>query len=300
MIVVNELTKTFREGTALESISLEVPPGRIFGLVGPNGAGKTTLIKIIMGLLLPTRGWVSVNGRSVHQDPAVKSRIGYLAEYQSYYPNFKVKDMFRLYRESYETWSPERFQELHRVFSLPENAKVKNLSKGMRTQLAIILNLAVRPALLVLDEPTSGLDPVLRRQFLTILMDEVAENGTTVFISTHNLHELERICDHIAIIHQGRLLANESLEELKHKVRKIQAAFETPLPADVLRKTGILNVERQGRVYNIVVQDGIEEITAELRRHQPLFLDFVDISLEEIFIHRMGGEGYELKKIVAQ
>ncbi|MBE0466102.1 MAG: ABC transporter ATP-binding protein, partial [Candidatus Desulforudis sp.] len=194
----------------------------------------------------------------------------------------------------------ERFQELHQVFSLPENAKVRNLSKGMRTQLAIILNLAVRPALLVLDEPTSGLDPVLRRQFLTILMDEVAENGTTVFISTHNLHELERICDHIAIIHQGRLLANESLEELKHKVRKIQAAFETPLPADVLQKTGVLNVERQGRVYNIVVQDGIEEITAELRRHQPLFLDFVDISLEEIFIHRMGGEGYALKEIVAQ
>lgn len=288
-IVVHELTKTFRENTALENINLEVPPGTIFGLVGPNGAGKTTLIKIIMGLLLPTRGWVSIDGRSVHQDPEVKSRIGYLAEYQRYYPNFRVKDMFRLYRESYETWSPERFQELHQVFNLPENAKVKNLSKGMRTQLAIILNLAVRPALLVLDEPTSGLDPVLRRQFLAILMDEVAENGTTVFISTHNLHELERICDHLAIIHQGRLLFNESLEDLKHKVRKIQAAFENPLPAGVLQKTGILNVEQQGRVYSITVQDGIDELTAELRTFQPLFLDFVDISLEEIFIHRMGG-----------
>lgn len=299
-IVVHELTKTFRENTALENINLEVPPGTIFGLVGPNGAGKTTLIKIIMGLLLPTRGWVSIDGRSVHQDPEVKSRIGYLAEYQRYYPNFRVKDMFRLYRESYETWSPERFQELHQVFNLPENAKVKNLSKGMRTQLAIILNLAVRPALLVLDEPTSGLDPVLRRQFLAILMDEVAENGTTVFISTHNLHELERICDHLAIIHQGRLLFNESLEDLKHKVRKIQAAFENPLPAGVLQKTGILNVEQQGRVYSITVQDGIDELTAELRTFQPLFLDFVDISLEEIFIHRMGGEGYELKKILAQ
>lgn len=299
-IVVHELTKTFRENTALENINLEVPPGTIFGLVGPNGAGKTTLIKIIMGLLLPTRGWVSIDGRSVHQDPEVKSRIGYLAEYQRYYPNFRVKDMFRLYRESYKTWSPERFQELHQVFNLPENAKVKNLSKGMRTQLAIILNLAIRPALLVLDEPTSGLDPVLRRQFLAILMDEVAENGTTVFISTHNLHELERICDHLAIIHQGRLLFNESLEDLKHKVRKIQAAFENPLPAGVLQKTGILNVEQQGRVYSITVQDGIDELTAELRTFQPLFLDFVDISLEEIFIHRMGGEGYELKKILAQ
>ncbi len=300
MIVVKEVTKNFRENTALGNISLEVPQGSIFGLVGPNGAGKTTLIKIIMGILLPTRGWVSIDGRSVHHDPKVKSRIGYLSDYQRYYPNFRVKDMFRLYRESYETWSTERFQELHQVFNLPENAKVKNLSKGMRTQLAIILNLAVRPALLVLDEPTSGLDPVLRRQFLTILMDEVAENGTTVFISTHNLHELERICDHLAIIHQGRLLFNESLEDLKHKVRKIQAAFANPLPADALQKTGVLNAEQQGRVYSIIVQDGIDELTAELRKFQPLFLDFVDISLEEIFIHRMGGEGYGLKKIFAQ
>jgi ABC-2 type transport system ATP-binding protein len=299
-IVVHGLTKTFRENTALENISLEVPPGTIFGLVGPNGAGKTTLIKIIMGLLLPTRGWVSIDGRSVHQDPEVKSRIGYLADYQRFYSGFKVKDMFRLYRESYEMWSAERFQELCRVFDLPENAKVKNLSKGMRTQLAIILNLAFRPALLVLDEPTAGLDPVLRRQFLTILMDEVAENGTTVFISTHNLHELERISDRLALIHQGRLLFNESLEDLKHKVRKIQAAFESPLPAGVLRKTGVLNVEQQGRVYSITMQDGIDELAAELRTFQPLFLDFVDISLEEIFIHRMGGEGYELKKILAQ
>jgi len=299
-IVVHGLTKAFRENTALENINLEVPPGTVFGLVGPNGAGKTTLIKIIMGLLLPTRGFVSIGGRSAHQDPGVKSKIGYLADYQRYYPGFKVNDMFRLYRESYETWSPERFQELCRVFDLPENAKVKNLSKGMRTQLAIILNLAFRPALLVLDEPTAGLDPVLRRQFLTILMDEVAENGTTVFISTHNLHELERICDRLAVIHQGRLLFNESLEDLKHKVRKIQAAFENPLPPDILQKTGVLNVEQQGRVYSITVQDGIDELTAELRTFKPLFLDFVDISLEEIFIHRMGGEGYELKKILAQ
>jgi ABC-2 type transport system ATP-binding protein len=153
-IVVDKLTKTFREHTVLENISLEVPQGGIFGLVGPNGAGKTTLIKIIMGILLPTRGWVLIDGRSVHQDPKVKSRIGYLSDYQNYYPNFKVGDMFRLYRKSYETWSPERFKELYQVFNLPENAKVKNLSKGMRTQLAIILNLAVRPALLVLDEPT--------------------------------------------------------------------------------------------------------------------------------------------------
>jgi|Deesub1362A_J573_1020465.scaffolds.fasta_scaffold00691_17 ABC-2 type transport system ATP-binding protein len=131
-------------------------------------------------------------------------------------------------------------------------------------------------------------------------MDEVAENGTTVFISTHNLHELERICDHIAIIHRGRLLFNERLEDLKHKVRKIQAAFKNPLPAEVWQKTGILNVEQQGRVYNIIVQGSADEITAELQKLQPIFLDFVDISLEEIFIHRMGGEGYELKKIVAQ
>lgn len=298
-IVVSDLTKTFQEKTALKDINLTVPQGAVFGLAGPNGAGKTTLIKIIMGLLLPTRGSVSIGGQPVRQDHRLKARIGYLADYQRFYPGFKVKDMFRLYRESYQGWSRERFEELRRLFNLPENIQVKHLSKGMHTQLAIILNLALRPELLVLDEPTSGLDPVLRRQFLTILMDEVAENGTTVFISTHQLHELERICDHLAIIHEGRLISSESLEELKQKVRKLQAAFATPLPAEVLQRPGILNVEQAGRVYGITVQDGLSELMAELRQFQPLFLDFVDISLEEIFIHRMGGEGYALKQILA-
>ena len=298
-IDVEGLTKTFREKTALKDINLTVPQGAVFGLVGPNGAGKTTLIKIIMGLLQPTQGSVLIGGQPVHQDHRIKARVGYLADYQRYYPGFKVKDMYRLYRETYQKWSPERFEELRQVFNLPENAQVKHLSKGMHTQLSIILNLALKPELLVLDEPTAGLDPVIRRQFLSILMDEVAENGTTVFISTHHLHELERICDHLAIIHEGRLIKSESLEDLKKNVRKIQAAFARPLPAGVLQKPGVLNVEQTGRVYSITVEEGLDELAAELRQFQPLFLDFVDISLEEIFIHRMGGEGYGFKQILA-
>jgi ABC-2 type transport system ATP-binding protein len=297
-IVAEGLTKTFREKTALKDINLTVPQGAVFGLVGPNGAGKTTLIKIIMGLLQPTHGSVLIDGQPVHQDHRLKARIGYLADYQRYYPGFKVKDMYRLYRETYQRWSPERFEELRQVFNLPENAQVKHLSKGMHTQLAIILNFSLKPDLLVLDEPTAGLDPVLRRQFLKILMDEVAKNGTTVFISTHHLHELERICDHLAIIHEGRLMSSESLEELKQKVRKIHVAFAGSLPAGVLQKPGVLNVEQTGRVYSITVEEGIDELMTELRQLQPLFLDFVDISLEEIFIHRMGGEGYAFRQIL--
>lgn len=213
MIKVENLIKTFRANPVLDNINLQVPRGSIFGLMGPNGAGKTTLIKLIMGILLPDQGRVYIDGKDVHQNPGIKSRVGYVADYQNYYPNFRVKDMIRLYRETYTNWSAERFAELDQVFKLPEGQKIKHLSKGMRAQLAVLLNLSIRPAVLVLDEPTSGLDPVLRRQLLNILLDEVARDETTIFMSTHNLNELERVCDQIGIIYNGQMLFDESLEQ---------------------------------------------------------------------------------------
>lgn len=300
MISIEQLTKNYGRYQALDSISLQVEQGSIFGLVGPNGAGKTTLIKIMVGILLPTRGQVLIDGHNVHQNPGSKSRLGYVADDQNYYPNFKVKDMIRFYRETYENWNLERFAELSQIFKLPEDNKVKNLSKGMRTQLAVLLNLSIRPKVLVLDEPTSGLDPVLRRQLLSILMDEVAQNQTTVFVSTHNLNELERICDRIGIIHNGRLMFNENLEDLKQKVRKIQVAFAEGLPEEFLKREDILKVEGQGRVYNLVVRDNVAGVMTELQKYRPLLLETIDMSLEDIFIYRMGGIGYGFEQIFAQ
>lgn len=299
MIHIEQLSKNYGETAALREINLRVAPGSVFGLVGPNGAGKTTLIKTVMGVLLPSAGRVLIDGRDVHEDPAVKARVGYVADYQQYYPGFRVKEMVRLYRQTYPHWNEARFAALSRVFDLPEGKKVAKLSKGMRTQLAVLLNLSLMPGVLVLDEPTSGLDPVLRRQVLTLLVDEVAEHGTTVFVTTHQLHELERTCDHIGILHEGRVVFDEDLEQMKQDTRKIQVAFEGRFPEEVLKRPEILKVEQQGRVYGIVVSEKLEEIKAELLRHEPLLLDEIDLSLDDIFTYRMGGLGYEFTHTVA-
>lgn len=300
MICIERLTKNFKDCPALENIDLQVERGSIFGLVGPNGAGKTTLLRTIMGILLPTRGQVLIDGHNIHLNPGIKSRIGYVADYQSYYSYFKVQEMIGFYRRTYDNWCEERFTELFSIFNLPLNKSIKSLSKGMRTQLAILLNLSIRPAVLLLDEPTSGLDPVLRRQLLNILMDEVARNQTTVFTSTHNLGELERVCDRIGIIHEGRLIFNESLEDMKQRTRKIQVAFSDRLPEEFFQREDILKVEGQGRVYNLVVRDNVQEVMDGLRKYQPLLLETIDMSLEDIFIYRMGGVGYGFEQIFAQ
>jgi ABC-2 type transport system ATP-binding protein len=300
LIRVEHLTKTFGEYPALDNIDFEVQPGSVFGLVGPNGAGKTTLIKTIMGILLPDRGRVLIDGHDVHRNPGIKARVGYVADDQGFYPHFKVRDMIKFYRNTYVNWDEKRFQELWQLFPLPEGKRVRHLSKGMRTRLAVLLNLSIAPAVLVLDEPTSGLDPVLRRQLLNILVDEVAHRQTTILISTHNLNELERICDRIGIIHNGRVLFNESLEEMKQNVRKIQVAVNEPLPEEFLKQANILKVERRGRVYTIVVRENPGGVMAELERYRPLLLETIDMSLEDIFIYRMGGMGYGLEQTIAQ
>lgn len=301
MIHIEKLHKTFRQFEALKNINLHIKPGSIFGLVGPNGAGKTTLIKTMLGILMPTSGQIVIDGQNVHKNPVIKSRIGYVSEYQSYYTNFSVQDMVTFYRKTYVNWNEERFAKLNHIFELKQNKKIRNLSKGMLTQLAVLLNLSFLPSVLVLDEPTSGLDPIIRRHLLNILMDEVAENGTTIFISTHNLNELERICDHIGMIHQGQILTNESLEVIKKNVRKIQVAFNAAeLPEEFSKRQDVLKVDKQGRVYSIVVKQNVNEIMTELQKYQPLLLETVDMSLEDIFIYNLGGIGYGFDETTTQ
>ncbi|MCF8011686.1 MAG: ABC transporter ATP-binding protein [Clostridiales bacterium] len=300
MIHIENIAKYFQELEVLKDIDLHVEQGTIFGLVGPNGAGKTTLIQIMMGILIPDKGQVITGGQNVQQNPAIKNSIGYVADYQSYYPNFKVRDMIKLYRKTYKNWNQERFAELYRIFELPEDKKVKKLSKGMRTQLAVLLNLSINPSVLVLDEPTSGLDPVLRRQLLNILMDEAAQNKTTVFISTHNLNELERICDHIGFIYQGQVVFNDRLEEMKENIRKIQAAFTEDLPEEFMHRKEFLKVEKHGRVYSFVLKENTDGIMTELEQYRPILLETIDMSLEDIFVYRMEGLGYDFNQFAAQ
>src|SRR5699024_6018688 len=233
----------------------------------------------------------------IKENKKIKSGIGYISDFQYFYPSFKVKEIVEFYKGAYPQWNEIRYSQLMKLFNLDENKKIKYLSKGMKTQLAILLNFSIMPRVLILDEPTSGLDPVMKRKMLNLIVDEVSTNGTTVLISSHNLGELEQICDHIGIIHKGKILLEDSVENLKSNVRKIQVAFKNGLPDEIKENEDVLRTESIGRIHQIVVRDNLEGVLDIVKSHNPILLEMVDMSLEEIFIHRMEGEGYGFEDI---
>ena len=281
----------------LDNISINVKKGSIYGLIGPNGAGKTTLIKTLVDIYEPEKGEVIISGEDIKENTKVKSRLGYVSDYQNFYPNFRVGEMVEFYRNTYPLWNEYRYNALKKIFKLDDKKKIRNLSKGMKTQLSLMLNFSITPEILVLDEPTSGLDPVIKKKVLDLIIDEVSTNETTVLISSHHLGELEQICDHIGIIHEGKILMEESIDNLKSKVRKVQVAFKDDIPEEIKNSEDILKIENRGKVYEIIVNDNIEKLMDEMRKHNPILLDTIDMSLEEIFIYKMGGVGYVFEDI---
>ncbi|MEW6622439.1 MAG: ABC transporter ATP-binding protein [Bacillota bacterium] len=292
MIEVKGVSKAFGPEKALDMVSLSVKKGSIYGLMGPNGAGKTTLIKCMVDIYKPDEGEIYISGQRISQNKRLKSRIGYVADVQYFYPQFSVKDMAAFYRQTYPGWHEERYQKLKDVFGIDEKKKLRELSKGTKAQLGIFLNLSINADMLILDEPTSGLDPVVRQKVLNLLVEEAGANETTIFISSHSLGELERICDHVGIMHKGKIIMEASIEDLKEKVRKIQVAFDGEMPETIALRKDILSIKNQGRVYHLVVKDGISEIMKDINQLSPILLETIDMSLEEIFIYKMGGEGY--------
>ena len=297
MLRINNLYKSLGQKQILNNLSLHAKEGSIYGLVGPNGAGKTTLIRTIAGILIPDRGEILINNMPLTVDNVeCKKRLGYVTDSPLYFPQYRIKELYKMYKSIYQSFSDERYNKLLRVFDLNPNARMKHLSKGMKTRVSLLLNLAIMPNLLLLDEPTSGLDPVIRQELLNILIEEASEYGTTLFISTHNLDELERICDYIGLIHQGRILTESELDTLKEKIRKVQIVLNDELPAELKNHPDILNIEQAGRVYRIIVRQNFEQIIAIAKKYNPLVLETIDMSLNEIFINQLGGEGYVIKK----
>jgi len=297
MIKVIGLNKYLGGQKILDDINIDVDEGSIYGLIGPNGAGKTTLIKSLVDIYKPDGGQIYISGESIADNTKIKSRLGYVSDFQYLYPSFKVKEIVKFYREAYFLWNEERYRELNKLFKLDENKKIKHLSKGMKTQLAILLSLSIMPKVLILDEPTSGLDPVIKRKVLNLLIDEVSSHKTTVLVSSHNLGELEQICDHIGIIYDGKVLLEDSVDNLKKNVRKIQVAFKDAIPEAITKNEHILKIESIGKIHQIVVKDHLEDVIKSIKRYDPILLEMIDMSLEDIFIHKMGGEGYEFEDI---
>lgn len=287
MFKITNLSKNFQNQPVLKDVDLEVQEGSIFALVGPNGAGKSTLIRTIMGIILPDTGSVQFQGQDLLANPHLKEQVAYIPEVHHFFPDFTARQLAQMFRLTYRTWDEERYRKLMLTFKLPDNKKFKHFSKGMKTQMAFLLNLSLNPRLLILDEPTSGLDPIIRKQVLNLIVDQVASQGTTVIISSHNLLELERICDSFGILSQGRVLLNEQVDTLKDEICKVQVAFAQEMPEDIAKHPGLLSCQQAGKVYTLIIKE--PSVLEAIEKAQPVFLEKLDISMEEIFMSVMGG-----------
>ncbi len=296
MIEVKELQKSFDGFEALRGLNIHVPKGAVYGLVGPNGAGKSTVIRHLAGIYRQDGGEVLIGGQPVYENPAVKEKIAYIPDDIFYFGAASIRDMKNLYRAMIPTFSDARFEKLREAFPLDEKRAMRRLSKGMQKQAAFWIALSCCPAVILLDEPVDGLDPVMRRQVWSLLLQDVAERGTTVLVSSHNLRELEDVCDHVGIMDKGRMLLERPLAALQENTVKIQLAL--PDGKELPDGLDILHESRTGRLRQLILRGSSEELTAKLAACEPFFMDVLPLSLEEIFIYELGGEDHAIKNIL--
>ena len=292
MLELKNVTKSFGDFKALDDLSMTVPKGAVYGLVGPNGAGKSTAIRCLLGVYRPDRGEITLNGEEIYENPEVKTTIGSIPDDIFYFPSATLEDMRKFYRGIYPKFDDALFERLYEVFNLPKKSPIRRFSKGMQKQAAFHLSICTRPDLLVLDEPVDGLDPVMRRQVWSLLLSDVVQHGTTVLISSHNLRELEDICDHVGIMDHGKMLLERSLADMQGATHKLQIVGETPEGLDILHESS------SGRLKTLIVRGSAKAIEDIVTAAKPDYFDILPLSLEEIFIYELGGVNYEVKNIV--
>ncbi len=292
MLEARHITKTFGSVKALDDLSMSVPKGGVYGLVGPNGAGKSTAIRCCLGVYRPDTGSVTLEGQPVYENPAAKCRIASIPDDIFYFPSASLEEMRRYYRGIYPQFDDDLFERLHEVFRLPEKTPMRRFSKGMQKQAAFHLAVCCRPDMLILDEPVDGLDPLMRRQVWSLILSDVAQRETTVLISSHNLRELEDICDHVGIMDHGKMLLERSLADMQGNTVKLQIVGDVPDGLEVLHESA------SGRLKTLVVRGGAQMVAEKAREKNPAYFDVLPLSLEEIFIYELGGVNYAVKDIV--
>lgn len=298
MIQAENLVKYFDRFLALDHTHMHVPKGSIYGLVGPNGAGKSTIIRHITGIYRPDEGTVLVDGVPVYENVAAKSKIAYIPDDLFYFLPADTLEMKQFYRGLYPEFDMDLFEKLREFFpAIDVKRSIRRLSKGMQKQVAFWLALCTNPQLLVLDEPVDGLDPVMRRQLWGLILSRMRERQMTILISSHNLRELEDVCDHVGIMHQGKILLEHSLCQLQSTVSKIQVALQQGVPT-LPEDFEVLHMSNLGRVYTIIVRGNPLEAKKALEQANPLLMDVLPLTLEEIFIYEMGGADYAVKDIL--
>ncbi|ABR47526.1 ABC transporter related [Alkaliphilus metalliredigens QYMF] len=298
MIEVKNLSKSFGKFKALDDLSVHVKKGSVYGLLGPNGAGKTTLIKHIVGVYRQDEGVVTVGGALVYENPTVKSTIVYIPDDLYFFSQYSIAEMAKFYASLYPTWNQERYECLKKVFPIDDKRRVTKLSKGMQKQVAFWLGICIMPQVMILDEPVDGLDPVMRKKVWNLMLQDVVERETTILVSSHNLRELEDVCDHVGILHNGKIVAERELDNMKSDIHKLQVAFPNKVPKDFLKEVEVLHRSESGNVLLLIVKGDKEELLSIIQKSNPVILDALPLTLEEIFIYELGGMGYDIENII--
>ena len=292
MLEAKHVVKTFDGFRALDGLTMTVPTGAVYGLVGPNGAGKSTIIRHLAGIYRQDSGEVLLDGQPVYEDPAVKRRMTVIGDDWYYFPQANIREMAHFFAGLYPAFSWERYEKLKQVFPLDEKMMLRRMSKGMQKQAAFWLTVCCMPEYLILDEPVDGLDPVMRRQVWSLLLDDVTRRGTTILVSSHNLRELEDICDHVGIMRHGRMLMEKSLGDMQGSTVKLQMVGPAPAGLEILHQS------RTGRLNTYIVRGTMARVQGAVEREKPAYYDVLPLSLEEIFIYELGGAEHEAEGLL--
>lgn len=292
MIEINNLTKRFDKTVALNNMNCSISEGTIFGLAGSNGSGKSTLLRTLSGVYEPDGGKIIIDGVDAFDNHAIKEKCYYIADYPYFFNDSTVENLAKLYRNMYQTWDEERFKQLCTMFPIATNKRIINMSKGMQRQASLILAFSARPKYLFLDEIFDGLDPVIRKTLKSLIIDDVSENNMTCIIASHNLREIDDICDKIVLLHKGALVTNKDTDELKGKMHKIHMAFNEQPDGDAFNGLDAQILSQVGGYYVLMVKGDQEEVMEKLRALNPAFIEVMPSTLEEVFINEMEGAGY--------
>ena len=291
LITAKNVVKKFDKFTALNHFNMNVSEGSIYGLVGPNGSGKTTTIKHLIGMYKQDEGEILVNDEKVYDNEKIKSKIAYISDDLYFFHGYSIKDMAKFYSKIYKDFSFEKFNDLQKVFNIDVKRKVNKLSKGMKKQVAFWLTISCNPEIMILDEPIDGLDPIMKENVWKILLEEVKKRKMTVIISSHNLKELENVCTNIGIMKNGKMVLEKELEKKDNNIQKVQIVFSNNSQIGKIReKLSILKEEKVGSVYYFIIKGEQKEIEDILNKYKLTLMEFLPLSLEEVFMFENGGE----------
>lgn len=297
MLVINDLSKKFGYFQVLDNININAEKSQIYGLVGSNGCGKTTMLKHIMKIYKQDQGYIAFDGQDVKEESEIIKDFYYVQDTLFFPYQYTLSKLFHYEKLMYKNMSEEKFEYLLKYFSIDKNKVLNKMSKGQKKQAAFVLAIAAQPKLLLLDEIVDGLDAVIKRKFWDVLIKEVMDNEMTVIISSHDLKELDNICDKVGIMHEGKILREENLEKMKEDIKRVQFAVEGEFDPDLLKEFNILQTVKIGSVYIVTLTGSTDELMKYLESNYTLLLfDKLSMSLEEIFITELGGVGYGKEK----